>query len=61
MCSMIHIKKNYKMIYTNTLILMKNVQKLSCMTEPIKGFIHFELQKVYQKKFYICNQQRSRF
>ena len=45
-----YIKKNYKMIYNNTLILMKNVQKLSRMTDPIKGSIHFELHKVDKLK-----------
>ena len=58
---MIHIKKNYKMIYNNTLILIKNVQKLSHMTDLFKGSIHSELHKVYQKKLCILNQQRSRF
>ena len=43
------------MIYNNTLILTKNVQKLSCMTDPTKGSTHFELHKVYQKKLYFRN------
>ena len=40
---------------------MKNIQKLDRMTDPIKGSIHFELQKLYQKKLYIHNQQISGF
>ena len=39
MCSVIHIKKNYKMIYNNTLILTEKVQRLSRMTDPIKGTV----------------------
>ena len=30
---------------------MKNIQKLDRMTDPIKGSIHFELQKLYQKNY----------
>ena len=57
---MIHIKKNYKMIYNNTLILMKNVQKLSRMTDPIKGSIYFELHKVYKKSYiFVINKDQG--
>ena len=53
MPSIVHIKKNYKMIYNNTLILMKNVQKLNCMADPIRGSIYFELQKYIKKVTYL--------
>ena len=40
---------------------MKNMQKLSRITDSVKGSIHFELHKVYQKSINVHNQQRSRF
>ena len=61
MCCMIHFTKNYKMLHNNTLTLMKNMQKLSRITDSVKGSIHFELHKVYQKNINVHNQQRSRF
>ena len=37
------------------------MQKLSRMTDSVKGSIHFELRKVYQTNINVRNQQRSRF
>ena len=61
MYCMIHFKKSYKMLYNNTLTLIKYMQKLSRMTDSVKGSIHFELRKVYQTNINVRNQQRSRF
>ena len=49
------------MLHNNTLTLKKNMQKLSRITDSVKGSIHFELHKVYQKNINVHNQQRSRF
>ena len=41
--------------------LMKHLQKLSGMTDPIKGSIHFELKKVYQKSYIFVTSKDSGF